>query len=127
MHCDTTSFSLEGAYERQSRRLKLKFVSRLPYLFSEGETLKDLAWRTNAWQDVGALREGKEAACYRLQWFLRPLRPLCGRTYHLRIPNRPRNYKPTGEGLLILLKPIHVIFDASGRLGPRPHDQRTSA
>lgn len=27
----------------------------------------------------------------------------------LRIPNRPRNYKPTGEMLLTLLKRIHVI------------------
>jgi len=61
------------------RRLKLKFVSRLPDLFSEGETLKDLAWQANAWQDVGALREGKDAAHYRMQSFLRPL---CGRTYH---------------------------------------------
>jgi transposase len=28
----------------------------------------------------------------------------------LRIPNRPRNYKPTGEVLLTLLKRIHVIL-----------------
>jgi len=40
---------------RYMGRLKLKFVSRLPDLFSEGETLKDFFWRTNAWQDVGAL------------------------------------------------------------------------
>ncbi len=64
---------------RYMGRLKLKFVSRLPDLFSEGETLKDLAWQENAWQDVGALREGKEAARYRMQSFLGPL---CGRTYH---------------------------------------------
>ncbi len=43
-------------------RLKLKFVSSLPDLFAEGETLKDLVW-----QDVGTLREGMEAARYRKQ------------------------------------------------------------
>ena len=55
-------------------RLKLSFVSRLPDLFAVGEQVKQEAWQTGHWQDIGALHAGQEAATYQMQSFVREIK-----------------------------------------------------
>ncbi|MCL6441909.1 MAG: IS1634 family transposase [Alicyclobacillus sp.] len=61
-------------------RLKLRFVSRLPELFSVEQEVKEQAWKVNAWQEIGSLRPGPGAAEYRTQSFIRNIQ---GRSYRL--------------------------------------------
>lgn len=47
----------------------LNFLSRLPDTFSLCQTLKEKAWSSGQWQEVGALSDEKGAATYALQSF----------------------------------------------------------
>ncbi|SCW59942.1 protein of unknown function, partial [Paenibacillus tianmuensis] len=49
------------------KRLHLRFVSRLPDLFSVCEEVKRAAWESGAWQEIGRLSQGPSAAEYRIQ------------------------------------------------------------
>ncbi len=46
-------------------REKMRFVSLLPGTFAAGREVRDKAWDENAWEDLGALRDQKDAATYR--------------------------------------------------------------
>src|SRR5206468_5727148 len=62
------------------RRLHLRFVSRLPDLFAVCEEVKQEAWASGAWQEVGMLSSSPSAAEYRLQSMERQIE---GRTFRL--------------------------------------------
>jgi len=49
------------------KRLHLRFVSRLPDLFTVCEEVKQEAWACGDWQEIGALSAGSIPAQYRLQ------------------------------------------------------------
>jgi transposase len=53
------------------KRLHLRFVSRLPDLFGVCEEVKQAAWKSGVWHEIGALGQGSEAASYRIQSFER--------------------------------------------------------
>jgi len=61
-------------------RLRLRFVSRLPDLFSVCEAVKQEAWAAGAWQEIGVLSADPSAAVYRMQAMQRQIE---GRTFRL--------------------------------------------
>ena len=44
---------------------KMPFVSLLPGIFGCGQSVRQKAWEENAWEELGALRDHKDAATYR--------------------------------------------------------------
>lgn len=62
------------------KRLGLRFVSRLPDLFTVSDEVKQVAWESSTWQEIGTLSQGETAAEYRLQSFQREIQ---GRPYRL--------------------------------------------
>ncbi|MFB6367937.1 IS4 family transposase, partial [Paenibacillus elgii] len=58
----------------------LRFVSRLPDLFSVCEEVKRAAWESDAWQEIGRLSQGPSAAEYRIQSMERRIE---GRSFRL--------------------------------------------
>lgn len=52
---------------RKIDQIGLRFVSRLPDSFAVTSTLRQEAWRTNQWVEIGTLSPRKQAAQYRVQ------------------------------------------------------------
>ena len=46
-------------------RKHIQFISRLPETFNLAQELKDLAWQTDNWNDIGPLSDAKTAANYK--------------------------------------------------------------
>lgn len=58
--------------ENLKRAANLKFISRLPGIYSLETSLKEKAWEANKWQDIGVIAETvkKDSAVYRYQEFI---------------------------------------------------------
>lgn len=61
--------------ENLKKAKDLKFISRLPNVYSLETTLKKKAWEANAWKDIGVIAKTvkKDSASYRYQEFEAPL------------------------------------------------------
>lgn len=44
---------------------QIQFISRLPETFTLAQELKDLAWQTSNWNEIGPLRDARKAANYK--------------------------------------------------------------